>query len=215
MQGKTKPCRKTPSSSLAIAVLHQLRQRKKYHTPITSNGHLATTCYRKREMLSRIFALITCDNYAQKCNVVVLQVKNFYVFLRVLIYTIFSKTFFLVGLVFQRFLPFVFVFFNIIRQLCSYLHFRHSGLFFANAVVKWEMKGGSKMLLIKCKCGSLYTLKETIAGNNKWINCPGCETRVHIDAGHSIFEIMCTLKHKSIDVQRLPDNAKIEVSFEC
>lgn len=67
------------------------------------------------------------------------------------------------------------------------------------------------MLLIKCKCGCRFTLSET-RERKHYICCPDCEKRLPID--NETFSVDLGGLLDSVEsVSKIPDGAKIEISF--
>ena len=67
------------------------------------------------------------------------------------------------------------------------------------------------MLLFKCNCGSSYTVREDSIKTGKWIHCPQCDQSTYVTG--NAFELMNASIEKGTDVQRIPDTAKITVTF--
>lgn len=68
------------------------------------------------------------------------------------------------------------------------------------------------MLLIKCKCGCRFTLDES-RKRNHYIRCPNCEERFQVDEDSRLNQLGEFLESVE-SVSRIPENAKIEVSFD-
>lgn len=58
------------------------------------------------------------------------------------------------------------------------------------------------MLLVKCKCGCFFTLKD--AKKSPLMKCPNCDVVLDIEAGA---ESNCSVNH-------IPDDSKISVRFD-
>ena len=71
------------------------------------------------------------------------------------------------------------------------------------------------MLLIKCKCGCLFTLKPDHVPDILRLNCLNCNNshNVPIGYGGSAVERSVELSNSGFDVSLLPDDATFEVKF--
>ena len=68
------------------------------------------------------------------------------------------------------------------------------------------------MLLVKCKCGCRFTLDEHRKRNN-YVHCPNCEGMFQVSEETPLYQLDELLKGVE-SVSRIPENAKIEVSFD-
>lgn len=69
------------------------------------------------------------------------------------------------------------------------------------------------MLLIKCKCGCRFTLSET-RERKHYIRCPDCEEQLPIDE-ETLSASLAPLLDAVESISRIPNGAKIDVSFEA
>jgi len=66
------------------------------------------------------------------------------------------------------------------------------------------------MLLVKCSCKCFFTIKED-RGATK---CPNCSKSVDIYFGPSLGELEAVAEKSGMSIQKFPDEAKINISFD-
>ncbi len=66
------------------------------------------------------------------------------------------------------------------------------------------------MLLVKCKCGCLFTLSDSYI-DRPLVSCPSCRGPISIDLS---FDGDADRHEKAASISRIPDNAKITVTFD-
>ncbi len=69
------------------------------------------------------------------------------------------------------------------------------------------------MFLVKCKCGCLFTLKESALNDFK-LFCPNCKNKIDLNAYTSLVEHQ-NLPEQVESVSYIPKNAKITVTFDA
>ena len=74
-------------------------------------------------------------------------------------------------------------------------------------------KGGETMFLIKCKCGSIFTIhKDNLDDRN--LLCPNCKKKIELNSYTSVAESQ-GLPNQVESITYLPNNAKITVTFDA
>ncbi len=71
------------------------------------------------------------------------------------------------------------------------------------------------MYLIKCKCGSIFTIKKMAPIHQDYISCPNCDTAVCVRGMDRLEIIKDQLNQAQMEVRIIPDDAKITVSFDA
>lgn len=66
------------------------------------------------------------------------------------------------------------------------------------------------MLLVKCKCGCLFTLSDSYI-DRPLVSCPSCRGPITIDLSS---DGDSDRLEKAASISRIPDNAKITVTFD-
>ena len=71
------------------------------------------------------------------------------------------------------------------------------------------------MVLVKCKCGCFYTLNQVGLRANVDLDrrCPNCRAEHKLSNYQSIWSVDNILETDIIEIQRIPDNASVEVSY--
>lgn len=69
------------------------------------------------------------------------------------------------------------------------------------------------MFLIKCKCGCVFTLKETRIDDQEAVKCPDCHKSFHLN-NYSSTDGILALQERGITVDRIPDSSKVSVKFD-
>lgn len=70
------------------------------------------------------------------------------------------------------------------------------------------------MMIVKCSCGCLFTLKETSINSKRWISCPECGNKFYFDPERCISDTISECSKNFDSVQKVPDNAKLTVTFD-
>ena len=68
------------------------------------------------------------------------------------------------------------------------------------------------MFLIKCKCGCIFTLKETRIDDQEAVKCPDCHREFYLRNFNTTAGILA-LQERGITVNRIPDSSKVSVTF--
>lgn len=72
------------------------------------------------------------------------------------------------------------------------------------------------MLLIKCKCGCLFTTKDDVVPISSYLTCQGCSKAVQYLPGHDDFlRFKSYFSDAGMTVQKIPDDADITVTFKA
>lgn len=73
------------------------------------------------------------------------------------------------------------------------------------------------MLLVKCKCGCFFTLKEEslIKNNNHALRCINCKEMIGFTEFSNVYEDFKKLSGSGISVRAIPDDARITVTFDA
>ena len=70
------------------------------------------------------------------------------------------------------------------------------------------------MVLVKCKCGCFYTLKEAgLRDLDK--KCPNCGVEHLLSQYQSISGVNVRLPNDELEIRIVPDDVKIQISFEA
>lgn len=69
------------------------------------------------------------------------------------------------------------------------------------------------MFLIQCKCGCIFTLKDFDSNRYSDKTCQNCGYSFRLDDRTSQGDRIKELQSFGIKIQRIPDNAKINISF--
>ena len=69
------------------------------------------------------------------------------------------------------------------------------------------------MVLVKCKCGCFYTLNPIGFQKDSNKVCPNCGKTHKLDEYSSISSVDNVYETDLVEVQRIPDDATIEVSY--
>jgi hypothetical protein len=73
------------------------------------------------------------------------------------------------------------------------------------------------MLLIKCKCGCLFTIKDdTSPSPSPYLKCQNCNTRVQYSPdSYELSLIKNDFAEAGMTVQKIPDNADFTITFKA
>lgn len=71
------------------------------------------------------------------------------------------------------------------------------------------------MYLLKCKCGSVFTIKCNNTEYPEYIKCPNCGISTSVNASIECRDLKHRLDSIGMTLQVIPDDAKITVSFEA
>ncbi len=71
------------------------------------------------------------------------------------------------------------------------------------------------MLLVKCACGCTYTIFEEKVKTAQWIHCPQCDERTYVGNNCTPADLIHQLSKNSSAIQKVPDSAKITISFDA
>lgn len=72
------------------------------------------------------------------------------------------------------------------------------------------------MLLIKCKCGCLFTIKDDSVPNpSPYLKCQGCGVRVQYTTYRELPEILKDFSDVGMTIQKFPDDADITITFKA
>ena len=69
------------------------------------------------------------------------------------------------------------------------------------------------MFLVKCKCGCVFTLKETRVNDKTEIECPDCSKKFDLNNYCAAGGILA-LQDIGITIDRIPDSSKVNVTFD-
>lgn len=69
------------------------------------------------------------------------------------------------------------------------------------------------MLLLKCKCGSFFTIKDTTVMQSR-IRCPNYSESSDLSFNWELSEFTRELTKSGFSIRVIPDNAKITVTFD-
>ena len=75
-------------------------------------------------------------------------------------------------------------------------------------------KGGGTVLMLKCKCGCFFTLKDDALTRAR-IRCPNCDERADTSFHWDLSEFSRELDRSGFTIRSIPDDAKITVTFEA
>lgn len=70
------------------------------------------------------------------------------------------------------------------------------------------------MLLVKCKCGCLFSIKETSLSPYN-LQCQNCKEKIHLWDNSNVLESAKEFLEAGITVSAIPDDAKITVTFDA
>lgn len=70
------------------------------------------------------------------------------------------------------------------------------------------------MLLFKCPCGCIFTLKDTNDGYRKNVHCQSCGKTTAFSPPIQKDDLDASLAQSGMSMQIIPDNAKITVTFD-
>ena len=70
------------------------------------------------------------------------------------------------------------------------------------------------MLLVKCKCGCFFTVKESSLSAHD-LQCQNCKEKIRLWDTSNVLESSKDFAESGITVSAIPDNAKIAVSFDA
>lgn len=72
------------------------------------------------------------------------------------------------------------------------------------------------MLLIKCKCGCFFTVKDDwFEHNRRHLSCQNCDTDIPLDPYTYISDLKLALEKAGAVVSAIPENGKMSVSFDA
>ena len=70
------------------------------------------------------------------------------------------------------------------------------------------------MMIVKCSCGWLLTGRDTSINSKRWISCPECGNKFYSDPDRCMYDMISEYSEKFDSVQKVPDNAKLTVTFD-
>lgn len=71
------------------------------------------------------------------------------------------------------------------------------------------------MVLIKCKCGCFFTIKDSDILNTKRFRCQSCDNNVFVnDYECGLKDVQQAFSESEMTLQKIPDNAKITITFD-
>jgi hypothetical protein len=70
------------------------------------------------------------------------------------------------------------------------------------------------VLLFKCSCGCVFSIKDDLTPDKSCLKCQSCGNVLTFNPDYELRELNKYPAESSMTVHKIPDSAKIEVSFD-